>query len=251
LPDLRTRIGSGGPLFNAILSLPEPAVGAILGSSGYDFVVIDAEHGPFTLDSVRTCVEAIQATSAAVVVRSASRGDAEIRQLLDLGVDGVQVPMVSSAEQAAAVVHAARYPPLGGRGIGGGRAAGYGLGLSNYLARANASIAVLVMIEDAAGVDAAPAIAATDGIDGIVIGTMDLSASLGFIGQPGHPEVTTAVTEITAAATAAGVAVGIGCRPGEVPELRQRGMTLFTCFIDALGLGLAARGALTEARPNA
>jgi 2-keto-3-deoxy-L-rhamnonate aldolase RhmA len=237
---LRARLHSPARLFNAVLSVPEAAIATILGYSGFDFVVIDAEHGPFTLDTIRACVEALEPTPAAVVVRASGGHE----QLLDLGVDGIQAPNVESAQQASQVVRSARYPPAGSRGVGLGRASRYGMNLSEYLSTANDSIAVLAMIESAAGVLAAGEIAALEGIDGIVVGLMDLSADLGVIGQLEHPSVTHALSEVASAAGEYRVKVGTGCRPEQVAALADVGLELFTCFIDANALAAAARDAL-------
>jgi 4-hydroxy-2-oxoheptanedioate aldolase len=108
LSGLRARLHEPGPLFNAVLGLPEPGIATILGHAGWDYVVIDAEHGPFTLTSLRACVEALASTPARVVVRPASGDATAIKQLLDLGIDGIQIPTVASAAAAAAPVAAAR-----------------------------------------------------------------------------------------------------------------------------------------------
>jgi 4-hydroxy-2-oxoheptanedioate aldolase len=251
LSGLRARLHETGPLFNAVLGLPEPGIATILGHAGWDYVVIDAEHGPFTLTSLRACVEALASTPARVVVRPASDDATAIKQLLDLGIDGIQIPTVASAAAAAAAVAAARYPPGGRRGIGTGRASGYGARLHEYLQEANGRIAVLAMVEDAAGVAAAGEIAAVDGLDGIVVGAMDLSADLGVPGQPGHPSVVAAVESVVQAALAHGTKVGTGCRPDDVGRLSAEGMSLFTCFVDSMGLADAAAAALQSARAGA
>lgn len=250
LSGLRARFDAPGPLFSALLSVPEPAIATILGLSGYDYVIIDVEHGPFTLTSIRACVEALANTPSSVMVRTASGSDVEIKQVLDLGVDGVQIPSVSTPDEAASAVRAARYPPEGVRGIGAGRATRYGLDTRRYLCSANASIAVVVMIEDRCGVDNAAAIAAVRGVDGIVIGPMDLSADLGVTGELSHEALTDATRKLIAGTLAAGTKVGTGCSPDQVGLLAAEGMTLFTCFMDTIDLGRFATQALHLARSS-
>jgi 2-keto-3-deoxy-L-rhamnonate aldolase RhmA len=148
---LRKLLSSPGPVYSAILTIPDPGAAAILGWSGFDYVVIDAEHAPFTVSSMRSCVDALASTPAASVVRVLANDPAQIKQALDLGVDGVQVPSVRDAEAAAAAVSAARYSPEGTRGVGMGHATRYGSNLREYLRDANAQVAVLAMIEDAVG----------------------------------------------------------------------------------------------------
>ena len=206
LAGLRRRLASPEPLTGAILSLPEPGVATILGSSGFDYVVVDAEHGPFTLTTLRGVVEALAATPAHTIVRVAANDPTTIKQTLELGVDGIQVPGVGSGAEAAAAVRAVRYAPEGERGIGVGRSTRYGLDLPGYLHEANARIAALVMIEDAAGVEHSDEIAATPGLDAIIVGPLDLSAGLGVIGETSHPTVQAAIERIVAAGRPTGCA---------------------------------------------
>ncbi len=244
LEGLRKLLGSPGPVYSAILTLPDPGAAAILGWSGFDYVVIDAEHAPFTVNSMRSCVDALASTPAASVVRVAANDPAYLKQALDLGVDGVQVPSVRDAAAAAAAVSAARYSPDGTRGVGMGHATRYGSNLREYMRDANAKVAVLAMIEDAAGVENAAEIARVEGVDGVVIGPFDLSSDLGLLGQIEHPTVQAAFDRIIESCVQAGTKVG---SLGDVASLARRGVTLFTCFTDGIGLGDAARHAVETA----
>jgi 2-keto-3-deoxy-L-rhamnonate aldolase RhmA len=247
---LRRRLRDPEPLAGALLSLPEPGVATILGTSGFDYVVVDAEHGPFTLQTLRGVVEALAVTSAHTIVRVAANDPTVIKQTLELGVDGIQVPGVGSADEAAAAVRAIRYAPEGARGIGVGRSTRYGLDLPGYLHEANARTAALIMIEDAAGVDGIKAIAATPGLDAIIVGPLDLSAGLGVIGQTEHPRVRAAIERIVAAGRAAGVPVGLGGPPGDLATLLAAGSHVTLIFFDVLDLGAAARGAVAAAKAS-
>jgi 2-keto-3-deoxy-L-rhamnonate aldolase RhmA len=248
LSGFRARLHSDDVLLAALLSVPDPGVAAIVGRSGFDFVMVDCEHGPFTLSSLRLVVEALEPTPAAIVVRPAANDPALVKQVLELGVDGVQLPTVSSAAEAEAAVSAARFAPEGRRGVGLGRWGGYGANLPGALLEANASTAVIVMIEDAAGVENAAAIAAVEGVDGIVIGPFDLSASLGVPGEPGHPLVQEALGLVVDAAVAAGVAVGTACAPDEAADFTARGMRILNVFVDVLALAAAAEGIVKTVR---
>jgi 2-keto-3-deoxy-L-rhamnonate aldolase RhmA len=244
LAGLRAVLAGAGPVYNAIQTIPDPGVAAILGWSGFHYVVIDAEHAPFTLESIRACVDALAPTPAAAVVRVAANDPVRLKQALDLGVDGVQVPSVRDAADATAAVRASRYSPDGTRGVGLGHAARYGANVEEYLAHANSRVAVLAMIEDAAGVENAAEIARVDGLDGVVIGPYDLSADLGLLGQIGHPRVQAAFDHVIDCCLAAGVKVGT---IGDVTPLARRGVTLFTCFVDGGALGRSARQAVDDA----
>jgi 2-keto-3-deoxy-L-rhamnonate aldolase RhmA len=245
LAGLRRLLHDPGPVHSAILAIPDAGVAGILGHSGFDYVVIDAEHAPFTLESMRGCVDALAASPAASVIRVAVNDPVHVKQALDLGADGVQVPTVHDADGAAAAVSAARYSPDGTRGVGLGHASRYGANAQEYLAGANARIAVIAMIESARGVENASEIAATPGLDGVVIGPFDLSADLGLLGQVEHPVVQAALDRVIDSCVAAGMKVG---SLGDVAALAHRGVTLFTSFIDGIALGAAARQAVAEAR---
>jgi 4-hydroxy-2-oxoheptanedioate aldolase len=244
LAGLREMLAGPGPVYSSILTIPDPGVAAILGWSGFDYVVIDAEHGPFTLESTRSCVDALASSPAASVVRVAANDPSQLKQALDLGVDGVQVPSIRDADAAAAAVSASRYSPAGTRGVGLGHASRYGSNLDDYLGRANATVAVLAMIEDRAGVENAAEIARVDGLDGVVVGPFDLSADLGLLGQIDHPTVQAALDHVIECCVAAGTKVGTF---GEVTALARRGVTLFTCFADGNALGASARKAVEDA----
>ena len=250
LAGLRRRLRDAEPLAGALLSLPEPGVATILGSSGFDYVVVDAEHGPFTLASLRAVAEALAATSAYAIVRVADNDPVLVKQALEVGVDGIQVPGVGSAAEAAAAVRAVRYAPEGARGIGVGRSTRYGLDLPKYLHEANARTAALVMIEDAAGAEHAAEIAATPGLDAMIVGPLDLSAGLGVIGEPAHPRVAEAIARVVAAGREAGVPVGLGGPPGELVRLVEQGSHVTLVFFDALDLAAAARAAVQAARAS-
>ena len=244
LAGLREVLGRPGPVYSAILTIPDPGVASILGWSGFDYVVIDAEHAPFTLESMRSCVDALAASPAAAVIRVAANDSSHLKQALDLGVDGVQVPSVGDAAAAADAVSASRYSPVGARGVGMGHATRYGSNLEDYLSGANARVAVLAMIEDRAGVENAAEIARVEGLDGVVIGPFDLSADLGLIGQIDHPTVQAAFDHVIESCVAAGTKVGT---LGDVKALARRGVTLFTCFADGSALGASARKAVGDA----
>jgi 2-keto-3-deoxy-L-rhamnonate aldolase RhmA len=247
LTGLRARIREPRPLTGAMLTVPDPSVAAILGRAGFDFVVIDAEHAPFTVDSLGACILALDPTPAHVIVRVAANDITYIKQALELGADGVQVPNVSTGEQAAAAVRASRYSPEGARGVGIARSTGWGADITRTVAEANAQIAVLVMIEDVDGVANAAAIAGTPGLDGIIVGPYDLSGSLQVIGQPAHPTVLAALDEVTAACAAAGTAMGTLCAPGDVGRVAAAGMQILTTFTDVVALAGAAAVAQSEA----
>lgn len=177
------------------LGLADPYVAEIAAGAGFDWLLIDGEHAPNDLRTILSQLQAVAAyPDAHPIVRPVNGAPALLKQLLDVGCKTLLIPMVETAEQAQALVSAVRYPPHGIRGVGTAlaRAAGWGRDTS-YLESANDDVCLLLQVETAKGLENLEAIAAVDGVDGVFIGPADLAASLGYLGQPGHPEVTRVV----------------------------------------------------------
>ena len=210
-PTFRDRLGAASrPLAGGWVCSGSPLVAEIMAGSGLDWVLIDMEHGPNTLDTVVSQLQAVAGTAATPVVRVPIGDVVTIKQVLDLGAQNILVPMVGSAAEARAVVEAVRYPPRGRRGVGSAlaRSARWNR-VDDYLQNADAYVSVFVQVETIEAVDAAAEIAAVDGIDGVFVGPSDLAASLGLLGQQTHPEVTDAVARAFSAVIAAGKPVGV------------------------------------------
>lgn len=187
-----------------------PLVAEICAGAGLDWVLIDMEHSPNGLESVLAQLQAVAAYPVTPVVRIPTNDAVTIKQVLDLGAQTILVPMVSSADEARAAVEAMRYPPRGRRGVGSAlaRSARWNR-IDGYLADSDAHVSLIVQIETMAGVEAAEAIAAVDGVDAVFVGPSDLSASMGLLGQQTHPDVVAAVLRTFAAVGAAGTPVGV------------------------------------------
>jgi len=172
---------------------------------------VDMEHRAMTVETAEELVRAVEAAddSVAVVIRVPEGTDAWIKRALDTGADGVLVPMVNSAEEAADVAAAARYPPAGRRGVAGVRAADFGDSFDEYATDANESTAAIVQIETRAGLDAAPAIAATDGVTSLFVGPNDLTSSLAGAGNDPPADFEEAVASVRTAAHDHDCPVGI------------------------------------------
>jgi 4-hydroxy-2-oxoheptanedioate aldolase len=198
------------PLIGLWMAMATPYTAEILGECGYDWLVIDAEHAPNTLTTMMGQLQALAAATAAPVVRVPIGQDWVIKQVLDLGAQTILVPMVDDAAQAAALVRAVRYPPQGVRGVGASfaRAGRFGT-IPDYVATANAQIALIVQVESAAGIASIDAIAATEGVDGVFIGPSDLAADMGHPGQTGAAPVQDAIRHGLARIRAAGKGAGI------------------------------------------
>jgi 4-hydroxy-2-oxoheptanedioate aldolase len=240
--------------FGFFIGLPSPALVEMIGWAGFDFVIIDTEHGPMSLETVEHMLRAAEGAGMAALVRVPGAGAAHILPVLDIGASGILVPHVSSVEVARDVVAEAYYPPLGRRGISTvSRGARYGLGDgAAYLAKRAQETSVVLMIEDAATLPLVGEIAALPGVDAIFIGPNDLAASLGHAGQPNHPDVQAAIAGIRAAVLPRdGVALAsIGGRaPGDAEKQRQAGISM-VCFSTPLLIANALKDLMKQVRPT-
>lgn len=184
------------PLFGLWQGIPDTTVAEIGAGAGFDWVLIDGEHAPFNIKSIMSHLQAIKTYPVSPIVRPVEGDTALIKQLLDIGVQTLLVPMVNNAEQARTIVAATRYPPQGVRGLGTSmaRAANWNR-QPDYLNKANDEICVLVQIETVEGLKNVEAISKVEGVDGVFFGPSDLSASMGHLGNPGHPDVVKSIAK--------------------------------------------------------
>jgi 2-dehydro-3-deoxyglucarate aldolase len=200
---------AGKRLIGCWCSLGSPITTEVLGVAGFDWILLDAEHAPNDVLSLIPQLMALKDSVSAPVVRPSSNDVVEIKRLLDAGFHNFLVPYVENADEARRAVAATRYPPAGVRGVSvSQRSNRYG-SVADYFKIVNDNIAVMVQIESRAGVAAAEAIAAVEGVDGLFIGPSDLAAGHGHLGNANHPEVQAAMATVFAAAKAAGKPVGI------------------------------------------
>lgn len=192
------------------LGSTSPYVAELSASTGYDWVLIDGEHAPNTVQTMLAQLQAVAAYPVAPVVRPVDSNPALLKQLSDIGGRNFLIPMIESADEASQVVSALRYPPQGTRGIGTAlaRAALWG-GVTDYLAKANEELCILCQVETVAGLAALDDILQVEGVDGVFIGPADLAASLGYPGQSGHPVVVEAISTAMQRIVASGKAAGI------------------------------------------
>ena len=193
-------------------ALADPYAAEICAGSGFDWLLLDGEHAPNDLRSLLGALQSVAPYPTHPVVRVPHGDTALIKQVLDIGATTLLVPMVESAEQATELVRAMRYPPQGVRGVGSAiaRSARWSR-YPDYLHEANARVCLLVQVESLAGLQHIEAIAAVDGVDGIFIGPADLAASMGYLGQPTHPEVRAAIEQAIARILQTRNAPGILC----------------------------------------
>ncbi|MGH8822832.1 MAG: 4-hydroxy-2-oxoheptanedioate aldolase [Rhodoferax sp.] len=241
------------------VSLADAYSTELCAGAGFDWLLLDGEHAPNDLRSLLAQLQAIAPYPSHPIARvpmgHGHVGETLIKQYLDIGAQTLLVPMVDTPEQAAKLVRATRYPPQGIRGMAGARASGWGRNPA-YVHEANAQICLLVQAETQTALTNLDAIAATEGVDGVFIGPADLSASLGHVGNPGHPQVQAAIEDAIRRIVRSGKAAGILSADESVA---RRYMELGATFV-AVGLdtnllvrhttALAARFKTGQAAPT-
>jgi 4-hydroxy-2-oxoheptanedioate aldolase len=234
------------PLAGMFVGIPSPALVEMCGHAGFDFVIIDNEHGPASLETTEHLIRAARCANTIPVVRTE---EAEILRVLDAGASGVHVPAVNTAPQARRIVQACKYPPLGRRSAAfTSRAGGYTFfGGAGQTERANEGIAIILMIETAEALANLDEIVQEPGIDALFVGLSDLARSMGHPGDNMHPRVQEAVQRIFQRAAAKGVASGVlASSPMDFQRYASMGarylpMTMASMIAGALREAIAAR----------
>jgi len=229
----KAALARGEKLIGLWLSMAHPYSAEICATAGFQWLLIDGEHAPNDLRSTLAQLQAVAPYPGHPVVRTVDGNPALIKQLLDIGVQTLLVPMVDTPEQALALAAATRYPPEGTRGVGAAaaRAARWGA-RRDYLELANDETCLLLQAESAAALANLEAICAVDGVHGVFIGPADLAASMGHRGRPQHPEVQQAIEQAIRTIVASGKAAGT--LTGD-PALARRYLDLGASFV-AVGL---------------
>jgi len=187
------------PALGIALTIADPFVAEVIGNANFDFVMIDTEHAPLTISELQTTLMALRTSDSTTIVRTAANDPTIIKQVLDLGAEGIVVPDVIDRQSCLRAVQAARYAPLGTRAFGPRRAARLEGGRPKYLADANDQILVIAMIEHVDALENLDEILTTPGLDGIMVGPADLAVSLGHLDSLNHPEVGAAIDRVYAA----------------------------------------------------
>lgn len=234
----------------SFVTIGSPAVAEVMGLAGFDFLIVDTEHGPMSVETAENMVRAAEVAGAVPIVRVAENNPAQITRALDIGALGVQVPQITTAEDAYRAVQAARYHPLGARGVAMMRSARYGaVQPSGYFARANAETLVVLHCESVAAVENLPDILKVEGVDVVFVGPFDLSQSLGTPGQVNLPAVQETVGRALDVIVASGVVAGtVALSPAHARLLIKRGVRYVTLSADYLLLLDRCRSDLIEAR---
>jgi 2-keto-3-deoxy-L-rhamnonate aldolase RhmA len=208
---LKARLKAGEVCLGAQIAFSDPAVAEILGRAGYDWLVVDTEHSPNTTVTVRTMLQAAVSTNAVLLARPLRLDPDEIRRFLDLGSPGVMCPFINTGKEAKKLVEACRYPPVGIRGYGPRRAGVYGFDAAEYFRDANDALVCIPIIESKLAIENIEEIVSVEGIDGVCIGPMDLSMSLGFFKEFEHPGYLKAYEKVRHACQKHKKAMGTAC----------------------------------------
>jgi len=192
----KARLNAGDEMLGLWFGLANNIAAEICAQSGFDWMLIDAEHSPLSDKDVLSCLQAVAPYDINPIIRPVSGDKNVLKRLCDIGVQTFLVPMIDDAKQAEAVISAVRYPPSGTRGLGTSmaRAARWNM-TPDYFARANDEMCVILQIETKAGLKNLKKIASVEGVDAVFIGPSDLGAALGHPGQPSHPEVVKVVAK--------------------------------------------------------
>ena len=227
-----------------------PVCAEIQARLGFDWVCVDLEHGTTDIESVANVFRAIEVFGCVPVARLPMNDPIWIRRTLDAGARGLIVPMVNSADEADAAIREAKHPPRGVRGFGYSRANMYGIDFASYVESANEEVAMVMQIEHTHAIDNLDAILAVDGVDGVLIGPIDLSSSMGITGQLDHPEMTLALDQFLCVCEERGAAAGMHIpRPTaeSVQMALDRGYTMLALGIDTVFVEEGAKASLRAA----
>ena len=218
---VRTRLRAGEVSIGSWMQIPHASVAEILGRAGYDWVVLDLEHGAICVHQLPDLCRALELGETLPLARLAYGHPKDCKQALDAGVGGVIIPMIESAEQLMALRDACYWPPAGVRGVGFSRANLFGQHFDQYRAEAQAPL-LIAMIEHIHAVQSLEAILQVRGLDAILVGPYDLSASLGITGQSADPRFISALEMVRAVTTKHRVPCGVHIVAADPKELQQR-----------------------------
>ena len=248
---LKTRIAAREVTIGTWMNIGHAAVAEIMADAGFDWLVIDLEHTAITIREAEELIRIVDLKGVTPLVRVSANDPVQIKRVLDAGAGGVIVPMVNSAADAAAAVRAVKYPPVGTRGVGIGRAHRYGPGFAEYESTVNESTIVVAQIEHKDAIANLGEIQGTPGIDATIIGPYDLSASVGRPGLLDDPVVVALLRRYEADSKAAGKPLGVHVVPPRIELLQEKiaaGYTFLAYSVDFLFLGEACRGDLARLR---
>ena len=245
---LGARLKDGETLIGTVLTLTSTDVAEMMALVGFDYLWIDTEHTPMDFMHAERMVQAVSGRCPCLI-RIPENKEVWIKKALDLGCDGIIVPQVKSEEEARDAIEYAFYPPLGKRSVGITRAHGYGMAFREYVNEVNERLTIVLQVEHKEAVQNIRSILQVPGIGAMMIGPLDLSASLGVLGQINHPLVLDAIEEARRCCEDANVPLGIFAVDAEAAKTYiKKGLRLIALGIDSSFLWKSAKAALVEVR---
>ena len=247
---LKETLQGGGTAVGCFVSMPSPEVVEICALAAFDFLLMDAEHGPISPESCYPMLLAAEANGVPAIARIGQQDRQVILKFLDIGISGVMVPQVNTARAAEDAVAAMKYHPRGIRGVAGGRSFAYGFAAppKDLVPQLNERMLTIVQFEHVAALQELDAILATPDLDVLFVGPNDLAQSMGFPGEPGHPDVQAVIDRVIASARGGTVALGTVASDAEATNCQlERGFRMIGNNAATL-LAHAARDLLTNVR---
>lgn len=247
---IKARLSAGETLIGTFFSINAPDLVESAGSWGYDFGIMDMEHGSLSPETAAGMIRAAECRGMAPLVRVCDSRDSTILKALDIGSQGIVIPQVNNGEMAGRIVSACHYHPLGNRGLGLVRASNYGaIPVPDYFARVREQLLVIAQCETREGVEHLEEIVRTPHIDGVFLGPFDLSQSLGFPGETDHPEIRKAALRLVKLCRDTGKAAGVFAMTGEqARERADEGFRFIALGTDMTLFASAARRELASFR---
>lgn len=241
---LKNKLANNELTLGSWVTIGHPAVIDIMASAGFEWLVIDMEHTSIDLTTAHSLVATIQANGMKALVRVSKNEEVIIKRILDMGADGIVVPMVKSKSDALEAIDYAKYPPVGKRGVGLFRAQKYGLGFDEYKKWVNEELVIIAQIEHYEAVENIEGIITTDGIDGIIIGPYDLSGSMGYPGEYDRKDVKDSIAKVLRVCQENNFPSGFHVIESDTAKLQERiseGCTFLAYSLDFFFLGDSAR----------
>jgi 2-keto-3-deoxy-L-rhamnonate aldolase RhmA len=249
---MKARFAAGEPAFGLSVMIPSPQIVESAAGMGFDWVLIDCEHGTVGLESMELMIMAAEASGVTPIVRPRTNSASDILQAMDRGASGVQVPHINTAAEARAAVAAVKFHPQGQRSLAAGtRASGYGFrgSMGGFVEEANRRTLVCVQIEDEAALPNVDEILRVEGIDVFFIGPSDLSQSMGHPGNPKEPRVARAIEDTLAKIVAAGKTPGMPATADAVQGVLAKGVRYIYTHLPVV-LATGAKAYFKAARPQ-
>jgi 4-hydroxy-2-oxoheptanedioate aldolase len=235
---IKLKLKAGQPAYGVLSTSDDPQLAELFGLAGFDYYMLDAEHGLLDPVQVVNVIRACERVEMTPLVRIGPKDPKLVLQYLDAGMMGIMMPGLESVDEIKMLVHAVKYPPLGKRGMGLARAARYvavGSEAVDYINFSNEQTMVIPQFEDAALLDHFEEMISQPGVDAVIVGPRDLSLNMGFPDGPNHPEVQEMIDKVVAICKRTGVAAGItaGSRADSARQV-NRGMTMILAIAQSV-----------------